>query len=146
VTSSPWAHVSTYVGPLEAGDNPRCIVEAHISAGVRAVPLSEFDGQRARIVRPLGLNESDRQRLAEWLVSHIGAPYDFAHAWALGRRFLKLPAPHTMVQDAKRFICSSLLVQAFLVVGHPIATRQARDIVPRDFESASGFEVVTALG
>ena len=28
VTRSPWAHVSIYVGPLEAGDDPRCIVEA----------------------------------------------------------------------------------------------------------------------
>ena len=83
LTRSPWAHVSIYVGPLEAGDDPRCIVEADISAGVRAVPLSEFKGQRARIVRPLGLNETDRQRLADWLVSHIGAPYDLALAWAL---------------------------------------------------------------
>ena len=144
VTHSPWAHVSIYVGPLEAGDDPRCIVEADISAGVRAVPLSEFKGQQTRIVRPLGLNETDRQRLADWLVGHIGAPYDFAHAWALGRRFLKLPARRTMVQDAKRFICSSLLVQAFLVVGHPILTSQARYIVPRDFASAAGFELVQA--
>jgi uncharacterized protein YycO len=146
LTRSPWAHVSIYVGPLEPGDDPRCIVEADISAGVRAVPLSEFNGQRARIVRPLGLNETDRQRLADWLVSHIGAPYDLAYAWALGRWFLKLPARREIVQDAKRFICSSLLVQAFLVVGHPIATSQARYVVPRDFESAAGFEVVTALG
>jgi uncharacterized protein YycO len=146
VTRSPWAHVSIYVGPLDAGDDPRCIVEADISAGVRAVPLSEFKGQRARIVRPLGLNEADRQRLTEWLVSHIGAPYDLAHAWALGRRFLKLPAPRTMVQDAKRFICSSLLVQAFLFVGHPIAESQTRYVVPRNFESAAGFEVVAPPG
>jgi hypothetical protein len=55
---------------------------------------------------------------------------------------LKLRAPRTMVQDAKRFICSSLLVQAFLVVGHPIATSQAPSVVPRDFESAAGFEVL----
>ena len=144
VTRSPWAHVSIYVDPLEAGDDPRCIVEANIGAGVRAVPLSEFKGQRARIVRPLGLNETDRQRLAEWVVSHIGDPYDLAHAWALGRRFLNLPARRTMVQDAKRFICSSLLVKAFLFVGHPIATSQARSVVPRDFESAAGFEVVKA--
>ena len=144
VTHSPWAHVSIYVGPLEAGDDPRCIVEADISAGVRAVPLSEFKGQQTRIVRPLGLNETDRQLLADWLVGHIGAPYDLAHAWALGRRFLKLPAPRTMMQDAKRFICSSLLVQAFLVVGHPILTSQARYIVPRDFASAAGFELVQA--
>jgi uncharacterized protein YycO len=144
VTRSPWAHVSIYVGPLEPGHDSRCVVEADISAGVRAVPLSEFKGQQTRIVRPLGLNETDRQLLADWLVGNIGAPYDLAHAWALGRRFLKLPAPRTMMQDAKRFICSSLLVQAFLVVGHPILTSQARYIVPRDFASAAGFEVVTA--
>jgi hypothetical protein len=47
-----------------------------------------------------------------------------------------------MAQDAKRFICSTLLVEAFLVVGHPIATSHARTVVPRDFESAAGFEVV----
>src|SRR4029453_5035775 len=93
VTRSPWAHVSLYVGPLEAGDNPRCIVEADISAGVRAVRLSDFKGQRTRIVRPLGLNETDRQSLANWVVGHIGDPYDFAHAWALGRWFLKRPTP-----------------------------------------------------
>ena len=146
LTRSPWAHVSIYVGPLEPGDDSRCIVEADISAGVRAVPLSEFKGQRARIVRPLGLNETDRQRLADWLVSRIGAPYDLTLAWALTRRFLKLPAQRTTVQDAKRFICSSLLVQAFLFVGYPIAESQTNYVVPRDFESAAGFEVVTALG
>src|SRR5262245_56607625 len=50
VTRSLWAHVSIYVAPLEAGDDPRCIVEADITAGVRAVPFSQFKGQRARIV------------------------------------------------------------------------------------------------
>lgn len=143
-TRSPWAHASVYVGPLQASDDPRCVVEADISAGVRAVPLSEFKGQRARIVRPLRLNETDRQRLADWLVGHIGDPYDLAHAWALGRWLLKLPAPRIMVQDATRFVCSSLLVQAFLFVGHPIAASQARYVVPGDFESAAGFEVVQA--
>lgn len=144
LTRSPWSHVSIYVGPLETGDDPRCIIEADIGAGVRAVPLSEFNGQRARIVRPSGLNETDRRRLADWLVRHIGDPYDLAHAWALCRWFLRLPAPRTMVVDAKRFICSSLLVQAFLFVGHPIATSQARSVVPRDFENAVGFEIVKA--
>jgi uncharacterized protein YycO len=144
LTRSPWSHVSIYVGPLETGDDPRCIIEADIGAGVRAVPLSEFNGQRARIVRPSGLNETDRRRLADWLVRHIGDPYDLAHAWALCRWFLRLPAPRTMVVDAKRFICSSLLVQAFLFVGHPIATSQARSVVPRDFENAAGFEIVKA--
>ena len=52
LTRSPWAHVSIYVGPLEPGDDSRCIVEADISAGVRAVPLSNSTGsERASCVR-----------------------------------------------------------------------------------------------
>jgi hypothetical protein len=51
-----------------------------------------------------------------------------------------------MVQDKKRFICSSLLAQAFLFVGYPIAESQTSYVVPRDFESAAGFEMVAALG
>lgn len=144
VTRSPWAHVSIYVGPLETGDDPTCIVEAEIAAGVRAVPLLRFKGQRTRIVRPLGLNENDRQRLADWLVSRIGDPYDLPLACALCLWCLKLPTPRTMAQDAKRFICSSLLVQAFLFVGHPIGIGHACSVVPRDFESAAGFEVLRA--
>ena len=111
--------------PAGSGDDPRCIVEADIARAF-ARCRSGINGQRARIVRSLGLKETDCRRLADWLVRHIGDPYDLAHAWALCRWLLRLPAPRTMVLDATRFICSSLLVQAFLVVGHPIATSQAR--------------------
>ena len=146
VTRSPWAHVSIYVGPLEAGDDPRCIVEADISAGVRAVPLSEFNGQRARIVRPLGLNETDRQRLADWLVGHIGAPYDLDSclgAWP--------PVPQTAraARDGAGREALHLLEPARAGVPlcrSPDRESQARYVVPRDFESAAGFEMVTALG
>jgi hypothetical protein len=57
-----------------------------------------------------------------------------------------LEAPGAAHDGAGReaFICSSLLVQAFVFVGYPIATSQARSVVPRDFESAAGFEVVIA--
>jgi len=37
------------------------------------------------------------------------------------------------------FICSTLLAQAFALVGHRISGE-----LPRDFESASGLEPVTA--
>ena len=144
LTRSTWSHVSMYVGPLEGGPDPLCIVEADIADGVRAIRLSDLDARRISVLRPVRLDDTERARLAESVLRHIGSEYDLAHAWVLGRRFLKLPAPRAMVQDAKRFICSSLLVQAFLVVGHPIATSQACYVVPRDFESAAGFEVVKA--
>jgi hypothetical protein len=159
ITGSTWSHVAMYVGPLEEGPDPRCIVEADIAGGVRAVPLSEFKGQRLRVLRPTGLHETDRRRLADWVVSRIGDEYDLAHAVALARRMLRLSwasrlplAPSAMAQGATRFICSSLLAQAFVLVGYPIVPSQIgvrdasaadhRYVTPRDFEVASGFEVV----
>ena len=143
ITRSSWSHVAMYVGPLEEGPDPRCIVEAHFAAGVRAVPLSEFDGQRARVLRPVGLGEADRELIVNWVVRRIGNPYDLAHAWALAKWLLRLtPSPSAMAEDAKRFICSSLLAHAFLLVGFPIAASQMRTLIPRDFETASGLEVV----
>jgi len=161
LTGSPWSHVAMYVGPLENGPDPRCVVEADVADGVRAVPLSAFQGQRVRVLRPTGLEDADRRRLADWVVRRIGAEYDRAHAWALARRLLGLqlasrsPAPSsTMAQGATRFICSSLVAQAFVLVGHQIAPIQLgvrdawaadhRYVTPCDFESASGFEVVRA--
>jgi hypothetical protein len=160
VTGSAWSHVSMYVGPLEEGPNPRCIVEADIAAGVRAVPLSELRGLRVRVLRPTHLVDADRRRLVDWVVSRIGDKYDVAHAWALARRLLRLPwasrlppAPSPRGQGAMSFICSSLLAQAFVLVGYSIAPMQIairdawttdhRYVIPRDFESASGFEVVS---
>ncbi|HKA40623.1 MAG TPA: YiiX/YebB-like N1pC/P60 family cysteine hydrolase [Burkholderiales bacterium] len=161
LTGSTWSHVSIYVGPLEGGPDPRCIVEARVATGVRAASISEFKGQRVRILRPTGLRDADRHRLVDWIVGRIGDKYDVAHAWALAGRLLRLPlvtrllpAPGSIARGATRFVCSTLLAQAFVLVGYPIAaTRIAiadaqasehRYVIPRDFEIASGFEVVRA--
>jgi hypothetical protein len=146
ITRSSWSHVSMYVGPLEKGPDPLCIVEADIAAGVRPVRLSELKGLHVRVLRPTGLDEKDRSRLAEWVVSRIGGEYDLAHAWALARKFLRLPARlperHTMAESATRFICSSLLAHAFSLIGAPILPADHKYLTPGDFESASLFEVV----
>lgn len=156
-TKSTWAHVALYVGPLEEGVDPRCIVEADLVVGVRAIRLSELKARRLHVLRPTPLNDTDRRRLADWVISRIGDKYDLAHAWALGTRLLRLPLPSRLppppsnaAEIAERFICSSLLAQAFLLVGHPITPAHRRDagsrdlshVAPCDFESASIFEVV----
>jgi hypothetical protein len=163
LTRSTWSHVSMYVGPLEGGPDPRCIVEADIAAGVRSIRLSELTGLNVRVLRPVGLNATDRSRMAGWVVSQIGGEYDLKHAWALARRFLRLPsqaslaqAPKGIAESASRFICSSLLANAFALVGYSIvplhtalpalpAVRPAdhRYVIPGDFESAPVFEVVS---
>src|SRR6266850_5715125 len=88
ITRSTWSHVSMYVGPLEEGPDPRCIVEADIAAGVRSIRLSELQGQNVRVLRPIGLNDRDRGRLSEWVVRQIGSEYDLKHAWVLARTLL----------------------------------------------------------
>jgi Permuted papain-like amidase enzyme, YaeF/YiiX, C92 family len=153
VTRSPWSHVAMYVGPLEAGPDPRCIVEADIAAGVRAVRLSELKGLRVRVLRRRGLDDAQRRQLAGWVVGRIGGQYDLAHALALAKRLLlpplasrPAPAPAATAHAATRFICSTLLAQAFLLVGSPIVPDHSY-VTPRDFETAAGLEpVATAAG
>jgi hypothetical protein len=162
LTRSTWSHVSMYVGPLEEGPNPRCIVEADIAAGVRSIRLSELEGLNIRVLRPNGLTDADRGRLAEWVVSRIGGEYDLKHAWVLARRLLPAPpkaslapAPIGIADSATRFICSTLLANAFALVGCPIppvrtaaadvSTADHRYVIPGDFEMAPLFEVVGPL-
>jgi permuted papain-like amidase YaeF/Yiix C92 family enzyme len=164
ITRSPWSHVSIYAGPLEDGPDPLCIVEADVAAGVRSIRLSELNALQVRVLRPIGLSDTDRCRLADWVVSRIGSEYDLAHAWGLGRNLLRLPLPLplprrlrspqcTVAYGATRFICCSLLANAFALVGYPILPDQMRiglaaavdhsNLTPGDFERASLFEVVS---
>lgn len=159
ITRSTWSHVSMYVGPLEEGSDPRCVVEADVAAGVRSIRLSELNALHVRVLRPIGLNDIDRGRLVDWVVSRIGSEYDLAHAWVLGQNLLRLPlptrlrsSPNTMANSATRFICCSLLAHAFALVGYSILPVQMRinpagsvdhrDLTPGDFERASVFEAV----
>ena len=151
VTRSMWSHVAMYVGPLDDRIDPCCIVEADVAAGVRPVRLSELKGLHIHVLRPRELDQPDRRRLANWVVSRIGGEYDLAHAWALGTKLLRLPlasrftpAPIAVAESATRFICSSLVVHAFALVGLPIFA-DYRFVTPRDFVAAPVFEVVKAL-
>jgi hypothetical protein len=160
LTGSTWSHVSMYVGPLEQGPDPRCIVEADIAAGVRSIRLSELKGLNVRVLRPMGLHDTDRGRLAEWVVSRIGGEYDLNQAWVLARSFLGMPARSASpaaqsgkAESASRFICSSLLANAFALVGLSILpvqpgiaavrTEDRRYVIPGDFERAAAFEIVS---
>jgi Permuted papain-like amidase enzyme, YaeF/YiiX, C92 family len=159
LTRSPWSHVSMYVGPLDDGPDPLCVVEADIAAGVRSIRLSELNALQVRVLRPIGLTDTDRTRLADWVVAQIGSEYDLAHAWGLLRNVLRLPLPlrfrsasGTIARSAKRFICCSLLAHAFAWVGYsvlpdeggldPTITADASNLTPGDFERASIFEIV----
>jgi len=158
LTQSRWSHVSMYVGALEDASDPLCVVEAHIAGGVRAIRLSELDARRICVLRPVGLDDTDRGRLVESVLRYIGSEYDFAHAWLLARSLLLrrwwarlCSVPTTMGRSATRFICSGLIAHAFALIGHSIlpaggtvSDREAHDkfLVPADFERASVFAIV----
>lgn len=157
LTRSTWSHVSIYVGPLEEGFDPLCIVEADIAAGVRAIRLSELNALRVRVLRPNCLKDLHRRQLTDWVVSRIGSEYDLAHALTVARKLLRLPvrsrsASGTASISATRFICCSLLANAFAFVGHPILpvhftsdqamTADFRYLTPGDFERAPLFDVI----
>jgi hypothetical protein len=158
LTRSSWSHVSMYVGALEGGPDPRCVVEAHIAGGVRTIRLSELDARRICALRPVGLDDVDRGRLAESVLRHVGSEYDFMHACLLAcslllrRGWLRLRAvPTRMRRSATRFICSSLIAEAFVLIGRSIpnvggtaSDREAHQqcLVPSDFERASVFAIV----
>ena len=110
-------------------------------------------------MRPIGLTETDRTRLADWVVGQIGSEYDLAHAWGLLRNVLRplLPdrfrsAPGAIACGAKRFVCCSLVAHAFGWIGYSVlpdqtrlsvmVTADATHLIPSDFERASLFEVV----
>jgi len=159
ITRSPWSHVSMYVGPLDDGSDPLCVVEADIAAGVRSIRLSELNALHVRVLRPVGITDGDRGRLADWVVGQIGREYDLAHAWGLLRNELRLrlpdrfgAAPRKIACSATGFICCSLLAHAFAWIGCPILPDQMRaslsvtadpaSLIPSDFERASIFEAV----
>jgi Permuted papain-like amidase enzyme, YaeF/YiiX, C92 family len=88
LTRSTWSHVSMYVGPLEDGPDPLCIVEADIADGVRAIRLSDLEARRISVLRPVRLDDTERAWLAESVLRNIGSEYDLAHAWLLARSLL----------------------------------------------------------
>ncbi len=144
-----------YVGPLEDGSDPRCVVEADIAGGVRSIRLSELNALKVRVLRPTSLNDTDRCRLAEWVVSRIGSKYDLAHLFRLSLPMRLRSSPCMIANSTTRFICCSLLAHAFALVGHPISPVQVlvtvpaalvhRNLTPGDFEHASVFEVVRPM-
>jgi hypothetical protein len=86
------------------------------------------------------------------VVCRIGSDYDIALAWMLGRNMLwpEKRTPRERASSAARtttaFICSTLLAQAFALVGHTIEAPPAPGnpgghVTPADFERAPLFSV-----
>ena len=133
LTQSTWSHAALYVGQVLGRTNDQgeslCFVEADISDGVRAVPLSVFGGLHTRICRPVNLSPQDLDRLLSYACARIGHQYDLRNVFDLARYLF--PTPPVPLRwrrrmlalgsgDPTRAICSTLIAKAFQSVRYPI--------------------------
>ncbi|NOZ10707.1 MAG: lipo-like protein [Gammaproteobacteria bacterium] len=133
LTQSTWSHAALYVGkPQDHRASPKSednsLVEALVSTGVVAAPLSKYAQFNTRICRPVGLTDEDRDKLIQFALDSIGKKYDLKNIFDLVRYLFKPPIPvhwrRRMLAlgsgDPTRAICSTLIAQAFQSIRYPI--------------------------
>jgi len=174
LTQSTWSHAALYVATaadsIDERGETNALIEADLTHGVIAVPLSKYRWHNTRICRPVGLTDDDRARLVAFAVNAIGTRYDLKNVIDLMRYLL--PTPPVPVRwrrrmlalgsgDPTRAICSTLIAQAFQAIRYPILPyierADARDgvltddilrlrhhslFVPRDFDLSPYFQVI----
>jgi len=133
LTQSTWSHAALYIGNRLArgtdDPDPPVLIEADVTAGVRAVPLSLYEECHTRICRPVGLRRADRDRIIEAAVARLGDTYDLRNVIDLARYLLPTPpVPQRWRRrmlalgsgQPTRAICSTMIAQLFQSVGYPI--------------------------
>lgn len=164
LTNSTWSHAAFYAG----GGEEMELIEADVEDGVRAVPLSIYDGFNTRICRPVGLSPGDLATVIDHLTARLGQSYDLRNIFDLARFLLpQPPVPKRFRRrmlalgsgDPSRAICSTLIAEAFGKVRYPILPEiridtdrpEANEILhirhhslytPRDFDLSPYFRIV----
>lgn len=134
LTQSTWSHAAFYVGDIIGQTDPKfggpCVlIEVNLGEGCVATSLSRYASYNTRICRPVGLSDSDRQAVVDFMVSKLGLQYDTRNIVDLLRYFF--PTPPVPVRWRRRMlafgsgeptkaICSSLIAQAFQKIKYPI--------------------------
>jgi hypothetical protein len=136
LTQSTWSHAALCVGPIpgreEPDGEPHMLVEAELGLGVISSPLSRHQNAHTRICRPAAMETDDLGKIVEFAVGKLGERYDVKNVVDLCRYLM--PQPPVPVRfrrrmlalgsgDPTRFICSTLIAQAFHVVQYPILPR-----------------------
>jgi len=133
LTQSTWSHAAMYVGNVleQKDDNGEelDLIEADLTGGVLAVPLSKYAEFNTRICRPVNLTKEDQQGLVQYMRNSLGMEYDLKNVIDLMRYLL--PTPPVPVRwrrrmlafgsgDPTRAICSTLIAQAYQAIRYPI--------------------------
>jgi len=133
LTQSTWSHAAMYVGGSlgQSSDEGEVLdlIEADLTQGVIAVPLSKYSEFNTRVCRPVQLTEHDKQILVEFMRDSLGKEYDLKNVIDLMRYLLPTPPVPTSWRrrmlafgsgDPTRAICSTLIAQAFQKIHYPI--------------------------
>ncbi|MDH5446974.1 MAG: YiiX/YebB-like N1pC/P60 family cysteine hydrolase [Gammaproteobacteria bacterium] len=133
LTQSTWSHAAIYVGDSVSDKNDKGdslnLIEADLTQGVIAVPLSKYASLNTRICRPINLEKGDQQTLIEYLLASLGKAYDLKNVIDLMRYLLPTPPVPTAWRrqmlafgsgDPTQAICSTLIAQAFQKIKYPI--------------------------
>jgi hypothetical protein len=136
LTQSTWSHAALCVGPIpgrfDDDGEPHVLVEAELGLGVISSSLSRHQNAHTRICRPAAMEKDDLRTILDFAVSRIGEDYDVKNVVDLCRYLL--PQPPVPVRfrrrmialgsgEPTRFICSTLIAQAFHAVQYPILPR-----------------------
>jgi hypothetical protein len=133
LTQSTWSHAALYVGealdePADGSERPR-LIEVNIGDGCVAYTLSAYKSYNTRICRASGLSPEDRRQVVDFMIAHIGLKYDMRNIIDLLRYFLPFPPVPVRLRrrmisfgsgDPTRAICSTLIAQAYQLIGYPI--------------------------
>jgi hypothetical protein len=125
----------------------KVLVEVTLEEGCVAVPLSKYANFNTRICRPVGLTDSDRKAVVDFMIGSIGLRYDHKNIVDLARYLL--PTPPVPVRwrrrmiafgsgDPTRAICSTLIAEAFGRIRYPILP-SIRPVEPHATVPVSGY-------
>ena len=129
LTQSTWSHACLYLGD----DAQQPLIEADLAEGVIRVSLDKYSDRNTRICRPVGLSDSDRQAVSDFVRQRIGHTYDLKNIFDLLRYLVPTPPVPSRFRrqmlalgsgDPTKAICSTMIAQAYQHVRYPILPRR----------------------
>lgn len=181
VTQSRWTHAALYIGRCSdyakdsetlalirehyTGDaDAQLVLESLLGQGTVITPLSMYEHDSIRLCRPRGLLKEDAEKVVFHAVQQVGREYDirqlfdlarFMYPYAVLPRRWKSSLFTYKAGSATKTVCSTVLVEAFMVVKFPVIPvihekdeqfsvyrRNPRLFTPRDFDYSPYFDIM----
>jgi hypothetical protein len=180
ISQSPWTHAALYIGQLSDIKDPnlrkivkkyydgkpttQLLIESEIGVGTTVSPLTKYEDDHIRILRPQGLSNDDAENVIRYSINRLGVRYDLRHLadlarfvfpWSLFPRRWRSSLFAQNAQQPTRDICSSMVAEAFKSVDFPILPlvtegkdglelvhRNSRLYTPSDFDYSPYFAII----